>query len=127
MNRIFLLTFMIVPSLSSALAPSRTALYDCAYMKDDSFVEGLTVYQSKLGSREFYEVEVRANVEGEYRETFKTVNLVSTYGGRVQTYGTGNFRVKIDRVFPTDGKFKAFARIPQYNMHSLDWTCKDAY
>ncbi len=128
MLRVILMTFATLGLTASAnaLAPQRTALYDCAYMNDDSFVEGLTIYHSVLGRREFYEVMVRASVDGDYRETFKTVNLVSTYEGRVQTYGTGNFRVKVNRVFPTEGKYKAFARIPQYDMHSQDWTCKDS-
>lgn len=118
---------MLIPSALFAGSISREALYDCAYMKDDSFVETLTVYHSTQGRREFHEVLVRANVAGEYRESFKRVNLVSTYEGRIQTFGTGNFRVKINRVFPQEGKYRTFVRIPQYDMHSSDWTCKDAY
>lgn len=122
-----LLGLFFISSSLFALGPDREALYDCAYMKTDSFVESLTVYHSTLGRREFYEVLVRARVGRDYREKFKSVHLVSTYDGRIQTFGTGNFRVKINRVFPEEGKYRTFVRIPEYDMHSSDWTCKDAY
>ena len=124
--RLVLVFCLTLLSSSVFASVQRTPLYDCAFMGDGSFVEGLTIYQSQQGRRYFYEVEVRASVDGEYRETSREVNLVSTYNGRVQTYGTGNFRVKVNRVYATDGKFRAFARLPEYDMHSQDWTCKDA-
>lgn len=105
--------------------PQRQRLYDCAYMADDSVVESLSVYDSQLGNRKFYEVGVRIVKATEAYEVFRTVNLVNQYGGRVQTFGTGNFRVKINRVNPVEGKFRAFARLPDYDMHSEEWTCKD--
>ena len=126
--RLALLTLIsLYLSSAHALAPERLARYDCAYMGDDSVVSGLTIYESQLGRRNFFEVGVHATLDGQEIERFRTVNLVSEYEGRVQTYGTGNFRVKVNRVYPVEGKFRAFARLPEFGMHSSDWTCKDAY
>lgn len=126
MKSLLVTSFLLLSFKAEAFAtPQRLALYDCAYMADDSLVESLSVYDSRLGNRRFYEVGVRLSSAAGVDEVFRTVNLVNEYGGRVQTFGTGNFRVKINRVYPVEGKFRAFARLPDYDMHSEQWTCKD--
>lgn len=121
--KLVLAGFIMNLALPAYSAVQRTPIYDCVYMGDDSVVESLSVYESKLGRNQFHEVGVRTH----NTETFKKVNLVNTYEGRVQTFGTGNFRVKINRVFPIEGKYRTFARIPAYDMHSENWLCKDVF
>lgn len=124
-KRISFLAFLLLSlNTHSQLTPERTQLYHCAPKTPHPFVEGTRVYESSFGSRSFYEIEVLVLDRGVRSSYFKKVHLNSTYEGRILTFGTGNFRVKIDHVFPTRGKFKAFARIPRYNIHSQDWSCK---
>lgn len=104
----------------------RSAIYNCVFNEFHQEVTGLRVYESSLGNRKFFEVGVLVEEANVPKEVFYRVNLVSEYEGRVQTYGTGNLRVKINRVYPVEGKFRSFARLPAFNIHSQNWFCKDA-
>lgn len=121
----FTLIFFLSTQAYAELTPKREAIYHCMYDLNDSDIESLFVMKSKLGTNSFYEVQVNAFVDGSRKTTYRKVNLVETYGGRVLTFGTGNFRVKINKVYPVDGHYRSFARIPEYDMHSEAWFCKD--
>ena len=54
-----------------------------------------------------------------------SINLIKTHGARVLTFTTGNYRVKIDRAMPTEKKYKSFVRLPNFDIHSTRWFCKD--
>jgi succinate dehydrogenase flavin-adding protein (antitoxin of CptAB toxin-antitoxin module) len=126
MRKIILLLVLVFAAESFAqLSPKREPIFHCMYEFEDTDIESIFVVKSKLGSNSFYEVQVNASINGERKTTYRKVNLVETYEGRVLTYGTGNFRVKINKVFPVEGKYRSFARIPEYGMHSEAWFCKD--
>lgn len=126
--KIFTATLLALVSFGAfaQLTPKREALYQCMYQGSEATeIESVYVLSSRFGSNHFYELRVDAVVNGEEKITYKKVNLIEKYEGRVATYGTGNTRVRIDHVFPVEGKFKSFVRVPEYGMHSLEWLCKD--
>ncbi len=89
-------------------------------------VEELFIVKSKLGRNQYYEVEVPyKNFDDEKKTYWKKLNLIETYEGRVLTFTTGNVRVKINRVFPEEKKYRSFVRLPNFDIHSQDWKCKD--
>lgn len=118
-----------VVSLSSfgKLEPKRIALYECAHLKEGTPVERLFIHESTLGARTFYEAEVKLLEMGIESSYFKKLNLISKYDGKILHFTNGNFRVKIDKVQVNEKKYSAFARIPEYEIHSFDWNCKDAF
>ena len=112
----------------AGLKPKREALYSCVNYDTSSEVYGAKIYASSFGQRKFYEIEVLYLDDYKEASLFKKVNLISKYGNRVQSYTTGNYRIKIDRVrADEDGHFWTFARIPDFDVHSQDWSCKDIY
>ncbi|ATH07338.1 hypothetical protein BIY24_05120 [Halobacteriovorax marinus] len=115
-------------SAHAGLTPKRTELYRCVDLADDANVDDAIIYQSKLGSKNvFYEIRVNSLKDGRPVHYYKKVNLISKYQDRVQEFTTGNFRIRVDRVRnATDGNFWAFARIPSHEVHSVNWSCKDA-
>lgn len=104
---------------------AREVLFDCIHLDQYSPVWGLQVVEVTRGRRVTFEVDIEHKVQGEYKIFSRKVNLVETYGGRILTFGTGNTRVKIDRTQPiSNGRFKTFARLPQFEIHAKDWECK---
>jgi len=126
-NILFALSALFISSSFAGLTPKREALYNCVNYDESSEVYGLTVYESYFRrGKVFHEVEVIVD-SAETKNSFKKVNLINIYEGRIQHFTTGNFRVKIDRVQKNeDGHMKTFARIPQFEIHSKNWSCKDA-
>lgn len=130
MRLLLLLSFGLLFVSSSAFAgltPDRETMYSCKYLDDKSQVEGAMIYKSRFGRGEvFYEIEVLTELDGRESSFFKRVNLVSIYDGAIEHFTTGNFRIKIDRVSADEnGHMRAFGRIPQYQIHSKNWVCKD--
>lgn len=103
----------------------RERIFHCMNFGNYERVEELFIVESKLGRNEFFEVEVPYIFNGEEETFYKKLNLIEKYQGRVLLFTTGNYRVKIDRVFPDNGKYKSFVRLPNFEVHSLDWYCKD--
>lgn len=127
MKSALVLALSIVSLTSFAkITPKRVALFECAHLKEGTPVDRLFIYESTLGRRTFYEAEVKLLQMGIESSYFTTLNLVSKYNGKILHYTNGNFRVKIDKVQVNEQKYSAFARIPEYEIHSFDWTCKDA-
>lgn len=118
---------LITVSTFASLDPKREPIYKCVHYDESKFVDSLTIYQSRHGRGDiFHEVQVHVVKYGVESSYFKKVNLISKYGGKIQEFTTGNFRVKIDRVRKdADKHFATFARIPKYKIHSRDWSCKD--
>ena len=114
-------------SAFAGITPKRKPIYTCVNYDDSKHVEGVTIYQSQHGrGKIFFEVKVDVLRYGVESHFIKKVNLISKYGGKIQEFTTGNFRVKIDRVRrDQDNHFATFARIPEYDVHSRDWSCKD--
>lgn len=129
MTKILSILFLLFSVTSFAgLTPKREALYKCVNFDEQSAVDGAFIYSSRFGRNKFYEIEVHYTEDFKEKTIFKKVNLVSKYEGRIQEYTTGNFRIKIDRVNrDVDNHFKAFARIPDFKVHSKMWSCKDIY
>lgn len=111
----------------ASLNPDREALYSCVNYNDSEVVEGAVIYRSQFGkAKAFYEIQLNIFIDGLESTYIKKVNLVSKYEGRVQVYTTGGFRIKVDRVRrDANNHFAAFARFPDYDVHSSDWSCKD--
>lgn len=108
------------------LNPKRQRLFHCMNFGKVKNVEELYVVRSQLGSNVFYEVEVPyKTLENKSKTYFKKLILTEKYGGRILTYSTGNTRVKIDRAIPVEKKYKSFVRLPKFDIHSLEWKCKD--
>ncbi len=122
-----LLTLSLIQSAYAGLKPNRKALYRCVSLNHNSPVDDAFIFESKLGSKNiFHEIKVNTLKDGRIHSYFKKVNLLSKYDGKVQTYTTGNFRIRVDKVMPAkDGNYSAFARIPSHDIHSKNWSCKD--
>lgn len=113
--------------LSFSAHSKEEVLFDCIHTKVDSNVWGVKVMNVIKGNRQFYRLDIEHYKDGQFLITPKAAHLVETYGGRVLTFGTGNTRVKVDRAVPLAfEKFKAFARLADFNVHSKDWICKGA-
>lgn len=126
-----LLSVMVLTSLNTmaGLKPKRTQLYHCVNYDESSKVIDAIIYESRHGkNRPFYEVEVF--VEDAFRNTefsfFKKVNYRPKYDAKVEAFTTGGFRFRLDHVSKgIDGNIWTFARIPDYDVHSFEWSCKD--
>lgn len=130
MKSLFLAFITLLCPLSFAtstegLNPQRERLFHCVNFGEPELAEELFIVESRLGRTTFFEVEVPYLDGNEEKTFFRKLNLISKYDGRVLLYTTGNYRVKIDRVFPIEKKYKAFVRLPYFDVHSLDWFCKD--
>ncbi|EQC43792.1 hypothetical protein [Bacteriovorax sp. Seq25_V] len=125
--KLSLLLLSTISTLNTYAAPlaKKELLFECPHKKTSSPVDRLFIYKKTLGSKETYEVEVQAYQNGIDKTYSKKVNLISKYDGRILEFTTGNFRVKIDKVRENEDKFWAFARIPEYDIHSFDWSCKE--
>ena len=122
MKYLFLIFFLLYSSLTFA---AEKLLFDCIHTKENSNVWGLKIMQMTKGRRTSYRLDVEYIKDGNFQMTSKVVPLNESYGGRILTYGTGNVRVKIDRAMPLAfEKFKGFARLPDFDIHSHDWICK---
>lgn len=106
-------------------APKQERLFDCAHLDETSIVDRVVISKFTLGWNFYYELEVRLQIQGPEQSYSKRVNLISKYDGRVLHFTNGNHRLKLDRTFPQEGKYPAFGRIPEYDIHSFDWVCKD--
>ncbi|EQC49024.1 hypothetical protein M899_0649 [Bacteriovorax sp. BSW11_IV] len=127
MRKLIFVSCLLMSYFSNAqMKPKRVALFDCAHMKDGTNVERIIVHQSKLGKREFYEAETVLLEYGHYRNEFKKVNKVSKFDERVLEFSNSSLLLKINKVREKEGKYWAAARLSNYDIHSVDWTCKDA-
>ncbi len=124
LSLLYISILLISSNSQGALQAKKELLFECPHKKANSPVDRLFIYKTTLGSRVSYEVEVQAYINGHDKSFKKKVNLVSKYDGKIIEFTTGNFRVKIDKVRETEGKYWAFARVPQYDIHSFDWSCK---
>lgn len=124
---LFTLTLLMLSSTyaDKGLSPKRTRIFHCRNFGQINEVEQLYIVEAKKGSNTFYEVEVPYKQLDEKKVFFRKLNLISTYEGRVLTFTTGNYRVKIDRALPVEKKYKSFVRLPKFDIHSTEWFCKD--
>lgn len=122
-----LLIAVILTSLGhlALAAPVEEKLFDCAHLEETSIVDRIVISKFTLGRNQYYELEVKLMIQGMEESYSKRVNLISKYNGRVLHFTNGNHRLKIDRTFPREGKYPAFGRVPEYDIHSFDWICKD--
>ncbi|WP_372651755.1 hypothetical protein [Halobacteriovorax sp.] len=122
-----ILTISLLQPAYAGLKPNRKALYRCVSLNHNSPVDDAYILQSRFGNkRVFHEIKINTLKDGRINSYFKKVNLLSKYDGKVQTYTTGNFRIRIDKVMQaSDGNYSAFARIPSHDIHSKNWSCKD--
>lgn len=123
-----LFKFIFLASLFSfnTFGAKRNFLFECAHYKTSSPVDYTRIYEVTKGAKTTYEVDVHAfDHHGESSFT-KRVNLLTKYDGKILEFTTGNFRIKIDYVRTpiSPGTLWAFGRIPEYDIHSFDWTCK---
>ncbi len=112
----------------AGLNPKRQALYHCVNYDTKSKVTDALIYESKLGTRVFHEVEVFVEDINQAKEYsyFTKVNYRPKYDAKVEAFTTGNFRIRLDHISKgIDGNIWTFARIPEYGVHSFDWSCKD--
>lgn len=124
-NLSLLALFFLVHSIANAgLNPKRTRLFHCRNFGAPELVEELYIVESVLGRNTFYEVEV-PYFQDEERVFYRSLNLISKYDGRVLLFTTGNYRVRIDRAIPVELKYKTFVRLPNFDIHSTEWFCKD--
>ena len=127
--RIFVISLIILSFnwAMASLRPKRKLLYDCVYLKDNSQLERVYIYQSRFGSaRPFHEFKIFYLKDGYSKNYFKKVRLNSQYDGKILHFSNGNTRIKIDKVRVKEGKYWTFGRIPKFKVHSFDWACKDA-
>jgi len=124
--KILIVTLLSI-SAFAGLTPKRKPIYTCVNYDESKHVDGATIYESRLGrNKPFFEVKVHVVKYGVESNFIKKVNLINKYGGKIQEFTTGNFRFKIDRVRKnSDNHFATFVRIPGYDIHSRDWSCKD--
>jgi hypothetical protein len=116
---------LLINSMLSFSAAYEEKLFDCAHLNETSIVDRIVISKFILGKNHYYELEVKLMIQGMERSYSKRVNLISKYDGRVLHFTNGNHRLKIDRTFPREGKYPAFGRVPEYNIHSFNWVCKD--
>lgn len=107
------------------MTSERNRIFHCMNFAQVAEIEELFIVETTKGRNTFYEVEVPYVELGQEKTFYRKLNLLRTYGGRVLTYTTGNYRVKIDRAIPRDGKYKSFVRLPKFDIHSTEWFCKD--
>lgn len=124
LSLVFSLTFLPVSS-SQAEALEREYLFDCAHTRAHSPLERLNVYEIRKGRKLYYEVDMVSYENGIEKVNTKKVFLLSRYEGKILEFNAGDFRMKIDRVRPNEGYLWAFARVPEYDVHSFDWKCKE--
>lgn len=124
MRKLFLSSLILLPVLC-AQGASREYLFDCAHTDVNSAVERLNIYETTKGVNVYHEVDVVAFENGVEKIDTKKVFLKSKYKGAILEFNGGNFRVKIDRVRANNGYLWAFARVPDYDIHSFDWKCKE--
>ncbi len=128
MKKSMVMTLILLLSTTSfaGLNPKRERLFHCKNFARVIKIEELFIVESRLGSNTFYEVEVPYNdIDGKNLTFFRKLNLIKKYEGRILTFTTGNYRVKIDRAFPIEKKYKSFVRLPKFDIHSTEWFCKD--
>lgn len=121
----FFLLFVTSAFASQENNLSRKRLFHCRNFGEKEEVEELFIAQITKGTRTYYEVEVPYRQSNEIKTFTRKLNLIPKYEGRVLLYTTGNYRVKVDKVFPVEKKYKAFVRLPRFNVHSTEWRCKD--
>lgn len=124
MKFFFNILILALPVLT-AQGGSREFLFDCAHTNNSSPLERLQIFERTKGSNKFFEVDSVAYIGGIEKVSTKKVNLISKYDGKILEFTTGNFRVKIDYVRDNGGYLWAFARVPDYDVHSFDWRCKE--
>ena len=124
MKYLSLIILFITTSFSFA-APQRERLFHCLNFGPREHIEELFIVKSSYGQKVFYEVEVPFIPNDHDSVFFRRLNLIEKYRGRVLLFTTGNYRVEIDRVFPQEGKYEAFVRLPRFEVHSRQWMCKD--
>ncbi len=123
--KVTLTIFLLINSMLSFSAVREEKLFDCAHLDETSVVDRLVVSKFALGRNHYYELEIKLMIQGIEKRYSKRVNLITKYDERVLHFTNGNHRLKIDRTFPREGKYSAFGRVPEYDIHSFNWVCKD--
>lgn len=126
--KIFALLFctLLTFSLQAEEKAKRERIFHCMDFGRVIHVKELYIVETKKGSKTYFEVEVPYKGIDQVEKTFyRKLNLISKYEGRVLEFTTGNYRVKIDRALPMEKKYKAFVRLPRFDIHSTQWFCKD--
>ncbi|MFG1501345.1 hypothetical protein ABMA70_14145 [Halobacteriovorax sp. XZX-3] len=129
MNSLKLIFLILISSVTLAKFGSKSQpLYHCVNYDGQSKVTDAMIYESQYGRGPiFHEIEVyvedtNQNKEFSYR---KKVNYIPKYDAKVESFTTGSFRIRLDHVVGgIDGNIWAFVRIPEYDIHSFDWSCK---
>ena len=124
-----LIFLMLISTISLAKFGAKSQpLYHCVNYDESSVVTDAIIHQSQFGRGPlFHEIEVfvedvNQNREFSYR---KKVNYIPKYDAKVESFTTGSFRIRLDHVVGgIDGNIWAFVRIPDYGVHSFDWSCK---
>lgn len=124
MKFFLLITLLALPVIQSQAA-SRVQLFDCAHTNTSSALERLNIYETTKGRNTYHEIDIVAYESGVERINTRKVYLQSRYDDKVLEFSTGSFRIRIDRVRPNGGYLWAFARVPDYGVHSFDWKCKE--
>ena len=123
--KVTITVLLLINSMLSFSAVREEKLFDCAHLDETSIVDRIVISTFTLGRNHYYELEVKLMIQGMEKSYSKKVNLISKYDGRVLHFTNGNHRLKIDRTFPHEGKYPAFGRVPEYDIHSFNWVCKD--
>ncbi|MFA5583671.1 MAG: hypothetical protein WDA09_05605 [Bacteriovoracaceae bacterium] len=114
-----LILLLSLTSLHSFASSKRTDLFDCAYL-GDSPLERVIISEMILGKRTYHQLEMISIIDG-YEETkSRKVNFKSRHNDKILEFTTGSLRIKID-LFQNI----SFGRIPDFNIHSYDWHCKE--
>ncbi len=126
-----IITLLVLATLSFSsfaqleLGGAREYLFECRNFGPREEVNELFIVESTLGRRTYYEVEVPYISNGEEKVFSRKLNLISKYDGKVLLFTTGNYRVKVDRAMPDHMRYKTFVRLPNFDIHSTHWFCKD--
>ncbi len=127
MKYLLLLTFLFCSPLFGALTPKRKVIYECAAMTDESKVERVFIYETRLGATDYHEVEIIPSAINSPNSKSKFVKVIfsSKYNNKFQIFSRGRVRMQINRALPREKKYPSSAYIAEYAIQTSQWTCKD--
>lgn len=118
--KILILTFVLfITSFNVFAAGKRVDLFDCAYMAE-SPLERVIISQVTLGRKTHHQFEIHSIISGFEKVKIVKVNLLKLHNDNIFHFTNGNSRIKIDFV-----QNLSFGRIPDFDVHSHDWHCKE--
>ena len=126
-NMKILLILLLSININARLTPKRIKIYECVDQRDDTMVDRVFLYSSTLGQKHFYEAEVWPNkvLYPKLKSKWYRLNLSTMYNNHVLTFARGRFRIKIQKTLPVEHKYKASAYIPDFQIHTSKWYCKE--